>query len=52
MSLRRLGVERLDLWQLHRVDPQVPREEQFEVIRQMQQEGAKSAWFCKMSAAC
>ena len=24
MSLRRLGVERLDLFQLHRIDPQVP----------------------------
>ena len=29
MSLRRLGVERIDLWQLHRIDPQTPREEQF-----------------------
>lgn len=24
MSLRHLRTERLDLWQLHRVDPQVP----------------------------
>lgn len=39
MSLRRLGVERLDLWQLHRIDPKVPRDEQFDVIKQMQQEG-------------
>src|SRR6185312_7817739 len=39
MSLRRLGLERLDLWQLHRIDPKVPREEQFGVIKQMQQEG-------------
>lgn len=39
MSLRRLGLERLDLWQLHRIDPKVPREEQFDVIKQMQQEG-------------
>lgn len=39
MSLRRLGVERLDLWQLHRIDPRVPREEQFDAIKQMQQEG-------------
>jgi pyridoxine 4-dehydrogenase len=39
MSLRRLGVERIDLWQLHRVDPKVPRDEQFDVIQQMQQEG-------------
>lgn len=39
MSLRRLGVERIDLWQLHRVDPKVPREEQFDMVKQMQQEG-------------
>lgn len=39
MSLRRLGVERIDLWQLHRIDSKVPREEQFAVIAQMQQEG-------------
>jgi aryl-alcohol dehydrogenase-like predicted oxidoreductase len=39
MSLRRLGVERLDLWQLHRIDPAVPRDEQFDVIRAMQGEG-------------
>jgi pyridoxine 4-dehydrogenase len=39
MSLRRLGVERIDLWQLHRIDPLVPRDEQFDVIRAMQSEG-------------
>lgn len=39
MSLRRLGVERIDLWQLHRIDAKVPREEQFEVIAAMQKEG-------------
>ncbi len=39
MSLRRLGVERIDLWQLHRVDPKVPRDEQFAVIAEMQKEG-------------
>ncbi|CAN1721374.1 Pyridoxine 4-dehydrogenase [Hyphomicrobium sp. 1Nfss2.1] len=39
ISLRRLGVERIDLWQLHRVDPKVPREEQFEAIAAMQKEG-------------
>ena len=32
MSLRRLGVERIDLWQLHRIDRKVPRDEQFGVI--------------------
>jgi len=39
MSLRRLGVERIDLWQLHRVDPKVPRDEQFGVIAAMRKEG-------------
>jgi pyridoxine 4-dehydrogenase len=39
MSLRRLGVERIDLWQLHRIDAKVPREEQFGVMAAMQKEG-------------
>lgn len=39
MSIRRLNVERIDLWQLHRIDPQVPAEEQFGVIADMQREG-------------
>jgi aryl-alcohol dehydrogenase-like predicted oxidoreductase len=38
-SLRRLGVERIDLWQLHRIDPKVPRKEQFEAIRAFRSEG-------------
>jgi aryl-alcohol dehydrogenase-like predicted oxidoreductase len=39
MSLRRLRIERIDLWQLHRIDPKVPREDQFGVIADMQKEG-------------
>lgn len=39
MSMRRLSLESIGLWQLHRIDPKVPREEQFEVIRDMQKEG-------------
>lgn len=39
ISLRRLGVERIDLWQLHRVDPKVPRDEQFSAIAKLQEEG-------------
>lgn len=39
LSLRRLNVERIDLWQLHRIDPKVPADEQFGVIRDMRQEG-------------
>jgi len=38
-SLRRLGVERIDLWQLHRIDPNVPRAEQFAAIQEMRQAG-------------
>ncbi|MGQ0672850.1 MAG: aldo/keto reductase [Hyphomicrobium sp.] len=38
-SLERLGVARIDLWQLHRIDPRVPRDEQFDVIRAMRDEG-------------
>jgi aryl-alcohol dehydrogenase-like predicted oxidoreductase len=39
MSLRRLGVEQIDLWQLHRIDERTPRDEQFGVIADMQREG-------------
>src|SRR4051812_9441271 len=39
MSMRRLEVEQIDLWQLHRIDPKVPREEQFECMAKMQQDG-------------
>jgi aryl-alcohol dehydrogenase-like predicted oxidoreductase len=34
-SLVRLGIEQIELWQLHRIDPKVPRGEQFGAIRQM-----------------
>ncbi|MDE3070171.1 MAG: aldo/keto reductase [Acidobacteriota bacterium] len=39
MSMRRLGVETIDLWQLHRIDAAVPREEQFALMRELQDEG-------------
>jgi len=39
MSLRRLGVERLDLFQLHRVDPTVPAAEQFGLLKELRDEG-------------
>ena len=32
LSLRRLRVDVIDLWQLHRIDPAVPREEQLGVL--------------------
>ena len=39
MSLRRLRLERIDLYQLHRIDPKVPREEQFGVLADLRKEG-------------
>jgi pyridoxine 4-dehydrogenase len=38
-SLKRLGIERIDLWQLHRIDPAVPRDEQFDAVAKIQKEG-------------
>ena len=35
MSLRRLGQESLDLFQLHRIDPKVPAEEQFGMLKNL-----------------
>ncbi len=34
-SLRNLGVEQIDLWQLHRIDPKVPAKEQFDAIKSL-----------------
>ena len=39
MSLRRLRLDRIDLFQLHRVDPRVPLEDQVGVIVELQREG-------------
>ena len=39
MSLRRLRLERIDLYQLHRIDPKVPVEESVGVLTDMQREG-------------
>jgi len=38
-SLRKLGVERIDLWLLHRIDSRVPRDEQFGAVRQLLDDG-------------
>jgi aryl-alcohol dehydrogenase-like predicted oxidoreductase len=37
-SLRNLGVEHIGLWQLHRIDPKVPRDEQFGAIKSLLQD--------------
>jgi aryl-alcohol dehydrogenase-like predicted oxidoreductase len=34
-SREQLGVEQIDLWQLHRIDPKVPRGEQFDAIKSL-----------------
>lgn len=39
LSLRKLKVDTLDLLQLHRIDPKVDREEQFGMLRELQDEG-------------
>jgi aryl-alcohol dehydrogenase-like predicted oxidoreductase len=39
MSLRRLGVERIDLYQLHRIDDHTPMEESLGELKAMQDEG-------------
>ena len=39
LSLRHLGVERIDLLQLHRIDPDVPLEDQIGELADMREEG-------------
>lgn len=38
-SLRWLGVEQIGLWQLHRIDPKVPRDEQFDAVKELLKDG-------------
>jgi aryl-alcohol dehydrogenase-like predicted oxidoreductase len=38
-SLRRLGVDRIDLFQLHRIDPAVDPDEQFGALKELRDEG-------------
>jgi aryl-alcohol dehydrogenase-like predicted oxidoreductase len=38
-SLKRLKLERIDLYQLHRIDPNVPAEKSFEFLKKAQEEG-------------
>ncbi len=38
-SLRRLRLDTIDLWQLHRIDPEIPFEEQFGAVRELRDEG-------------
>jgi pyridoxine 4-dehydrogenase len=43
MSLRRLGLERIDLFQLHRIDSKVDRDEQFGLLKDLKDEGKVAA---------
>jgi pyridoxine 4-dehydrogenase len=38
-SRRQLGVEQIGLWQLHRIDPRVPRADQFGAVKQLLDDG-------------
>jgi pyridoxine 4-dehydrogenase len=38
-SLARLGVDRIDLFQLHRIDPAVPADDQFGTLKELRDEG-------------
>src|SRR6202166_3167048 len=38
-SLKRLKLEQIDLYQLHRIDPNVPAEKSFEFLKNAQKEG-------------
>ncbi|WP_417579646.1 aldo/keto reductase [Pelagibacterium sp.] len=38
-SLKKLGVEQIALWQLHRIDPRVPSEEQFGAVKALLDQG-------------
>ena len=38
-SRRKLGVDQIALWQLHRIDSRVPRKEQFAAVKQLLDEG-------------
>ena len=38
-SCKKLGLEQIGLWQLHSIDPKVPRDEQFAAVRSLQDEG-------------
>jgi aryl-alcohol dehydrogenase-like predicted oxidoreductase len=38
-SCKQLGVEQIGLWQLHRIDPKVPRDEQFDAVKSLLDDG-------------
>ncbi len=51
-SCRRLGVDQIGLWQLHRIDSKVPSDEQFSAVRKLLDDGViRNAGLSNMSVA-
>lgn len=51
-SCEKLGVEQIGLWQLHRIDPKVPREAQFAAVKSLLDDGIiKHAGLSEVSVA-
>ena len=51
-SCKKLGVKQIALWQLHRIDPKVPREAQFVAVKSLLDEGiVKYAGLSEVSVA-
>src|SRR4051812_938858 len=51
-SCKKLGVEQIGLWQLHRIDPKVPREAQFAAVKALLDDGIiKHAGLSEVSVA-
>ncbi len=51
-SLKKLGVDQIGLWQLHRVDPKVPAGEQFGAVKMLLDDGIiRHAGLSEMSVA-
>ena len=51
-SCERLGVKQIGLWQLHRIDPKVPREKQFAAVKALLDDGIiKHAGLSEVSVA-
>jgi pyridoxine 4-dehydrogenase len=51
-SCQKLGVDQIALWQLHRIDPKVPREEQFAAVKSLLDDGIiKHAGLSNVSVA-
>ncbi|HEY6451380.1 MAG TPA: aldo/keto reductase [Steroidobacteraceae bacterium] len=51
-SVRQLGVEQIGLWQLHRIDPKVPRDEQFGAVKELLASGViRNAGLSEVSVA-